>query len=293
MWRCFLPLFILIATPVAAYNDTKWISVPATSRKKLVARAQTRTNATQKVTETIPAIIGGTPAGNNEFPWFGRTEIVTADSFGNFNIGSCGASLIHRDIAVSAAHCIVDSIRDGYDFAITFYLGANEYDGTDGIELEVASAVYPTNYDFPINDMVFYKLQTATNVNPVSWNNNALTPLDGDVGTAIGFGLTSDDGDESSILLKVDLPAITTSECINFYGPDGVPDSITCVFDEDLEKSICQGDSGGPIITENGVLYGVTSFSGTTCGATPSGFTRTSFFTDFMSKVSTWFGLFK
>ena len=279
MWCFFLPIF---ASTVAAYK-TKSISVPASSREALAAaRAQIRTNTTNKsINPPIPAILGGIPAGNNEFPWFGITEIFLTDLF-NINILSyCGSSLIHSDIAVSAASCIVGDLKLPY-FSVTFYLGANEYDGSDGIELEAETYIYPDNYEFPFNDMVFYKLKTAaTNVVPVSWNTNALIPLAGDIGTAIGYGVTSD---SSEISAKVDLPAITNSECSKFY--NNIPDSITCVYAGGQKKDIGGVDLGGPILTKGGVLYGVASFSGATNGATPSGFTRTSYLSDFISAVS-------
>ena len=288
MWRCILHSIALLVPTVAAYNDTEWILVPAVTRNELDAGATTSSNATTNESiNPFPAILGGTPAGTDEFQWFGRTDILYRDSFGNLFGVSCGASLIHGDFVVSASHCIVDIARSGNPFSVTLNLGANRFDGSDGIALAVESVIYPTNYVFPFNDLVLYKLRGTTNVAPVPWNTNALTPLDGAIGTAIGFGLTSDDGAGSAILLKVNLPAITNSRCLQFYAAAFVPDSITCVYAERQGKDICQGDSGGPIISANGVLYGVTSFSGETCGASPSGFTRTSYLSNFISSVST------
>ena len=282
-----LPYFLLVTTIVAAY-DGKFISIPAASREE-VARALTSTNTTTtKISHPFPAILGGTPVDDDEFPWFGRTDITFFTDTFSFG-SSCGASLIHSDIAVSAAHCIADDIREnvGYSFSITFYLGANTYDGRDGIALEVESLYYPKDYDFPFNDVVLYKLRTPTqDVTPVVWNTNPLTPFTGDIGTAIGFGVTTPDGDASSILLKVDLPAISNVECSTYYR-DPTPVSISCVYAEGEGRDICQGDSGGPIITNTGVLYGVTSYSGEVCGESPSGFTRTSYVNDFITKVRT------
>ena len=283
MKRCIYQLLYALAAPIVIAYDTKLVSVPAATRSEL-ARTLTRTNDTQFINIPFPNIVGGEPAEDDEFPWFGRTDITfftDSDSVGF----SCGSSLIHSDIAVSAAHCVVDAIREyiGYSYTITFNLGATSYSGSDGIELQVENIYYPKDYDFPENDIVFYKLRTATDVTPVLWNTNPLIPLRGDIGTAIGFGLTSDNGDESSILLKVDLPAITNLECSQYFN---VPDSITCSYAEGEGKDICQGDSGGPIVTQDGVLYGITSFSGKICATRPSGFTRTSYFSDFMTKVS-------
>ena len=285
MPRCILPLFILTVSIVTAY-DTAVISLPTATREELSrALASTNNNTTEYIGNPFPSIVGGSPADDDEFPWFGRTDITFFNNFESAGF-SCGASLIHSDMVVSAAHCIADSIPKyvGYAYTITFYLGANAFDGSDGIALEVQNIYYPTNYDFPTNDIILYKLRTATDVTPVAWNTNPLIPFAGDIGTAIGFGLTSSGGDDASTLLKVDLPAITNVECSTFFT---VPASVTCTYAKGQEKDICEGDSGGPILTENGILYGITSFGGDPCATTPSGFTRTSSFNDFMTKVST------
>ena len=245
----------------------------ATTNTELALFLQNLT-ATSNVSQPLPAIIGGELAGSTEFGWFGRTSIVFDLGGGSFLFGSCGGSLIHADIVVSAAHCLIDSLAEfpNVPFSITFHLGANRYDGNDGIKLAVTDYYYRTDYTFPANDIIFYKLSSSTSVPPVSWNTNPSIPSVGDISTAIGFGKTSDGGSGSETLLKVNLAVVACEGA-----------GITCTFTQG--KSICQGDSGGPILTSNGVLYGMASFvTGGACTTGPSGFTQSSYFrNDFTS----------
>jgi Trypsin len=288
MQRLILPLLIM-ASPIVAMEYTgtfQSLSTANAVERAQIAQLLEGSNVTDnlKKNNSVPYIIGGVPANENEFPWFGRTTVTYYNSFG-FPEGSfsCGASLIHSDIAISAAHCVVDTLRENpdYSFTIEFNLGANEYFGSDGIVFDVERIVYPTSYDFPTDDIVYYKLGTSSNVDPVPWNTDPSIPSVGDIGTAIGFGDTSDFGENSPILLKVDLPAISVTQCEQTYF---VPDSITCTYIPG--KSTCQGDSGGPIITRNGEVYGLTSFGSVEgCSKGPTGFTRTSYFGEFTSQV--------
>jgi trypsin len=235
-------------------------------------------------TQPFPYIIGGEIAGSGEFPWFGRTDITFLIGF-DFLVISCGGSLIHEDIVVSAAHCIVDTIREypGAPFFVNFNLGANQYDGSDGIIYEVATVYWPDSYSFPFNDIVFYKLSVSTSVQPVSLNTNPSLPSVGDFGTAIGFGKTSNDGEGSPILLKVELATISNAACDQFYRD--YDESIICTFTQG--KSTCQGDSGGPIVTQSGALFGLTSFGPAGgCDTGPTGFTRISWYSDYIASVS-------
>jgi trypsin len=233
-----------------------------------------------------PAIVGGQVAGTDEFAWFGRLDITVRYSGGGTRRGSCGASLIYSDIAVSAAHCVADEIRSGASVAVKFNLGANQYSGSDGVVLRVERISYPNTFSFPVDDIVFYKLSNSANVTPVAWNTNSSIPQVGDLGKAIGFGLTSDDGDESPVLLKVDFPVISNADCDAFYKEDGgVSDAFTCAYAVNISKGTCNGDSGGPIITQDGMLYGITSFGNRICATAPAGFTRTSFYSELISAV--------
>jgi trypsin len=287
MIRFTISLLVLSTPPslTAAFNEnfTSLPTVSGAARAKFEASLKD-SQIVRNDTQPFPYIIGGEIAGNNEFPWFGRTDITLFDGI-FFYSSSCGGSLIHEDIVVSAVHCIVDEVRDNpsVSFSINFNLGANEFDGSDGIVYEVTNIYWPTAYSFPFNDIVFYKLSVSTSVRPVSWNSNPSIPSVGDVGTAAGFGRTSNDGEQSPILLKADLPTISNADCDEFYRDfDG--ESMTCTFEQG--QSTCQGDSGGPIVTQSGVLFGLTSFGPINgCDTGPTGFTRVSFFSDFIAAV--------
>lgn len=235
-------------------------------------------------------IIGGENASSEEFPWFGQTRI-TVNSTGQSLSYVCGGSLIHGDIVVSAAHCAVNYIRDNprdtTSITIQFYLGANLYNGSDGIIYEVSDIYWPRTYaSLSEDDIVFYKLSNTSSVPPVPWNTDPSIPAVGDIGTAIGFGRTSNDGRLSPTLLKADLTVISNAECRDAYTVfDGIDREIVCTFGQG--RSTCNGDSGGPILTQDGHIFGVTSFASINgCDTGPTGFTRVSRYGDMIASVS-------
>lgn len=226
---------------------------------------------------------GGTVAEDGAYPWFGRT---TSSFFSGGVLqfqGSCGASLIHPEYAISAFHC-VDSILEGYDFTVTINFGANDYDGGDSVAVRsVQTVFFSENYDFPVDDIVLYKLASpVTNIEPITWNRAASIPTIPSVGKAIGFGLTTDGGSAPSILLEVELDIVDDSVCINFFPPSG-QDNDELVFVFTPGKSVCQGDSGGPLV-QSETLMGLTSFGGV-CGQSPAGFAATSYHEEFIDQV--------
>jgi hypothetical protein len=188
-------------------------------------------------------------------------------------------------------HCVGSVLAPNfYGYSITLYFGANKYDGTDAVAVRnVKRLWYLTEYNFPFNDIVLYTWdEPVNNIDPIAFNRVADLPSAGSVGRAIGFGLTSDEGSESTILLQLDLNVVAASVCNNFFSGEDLSESeLVCVRAPD-GKGICQGDSGGPLFATVGgelTLLGMTSFGGT-CGASPSGFTATSHFQELIDEVS-------
>jgi secreted trypsin-like serine protease len=148
---------------------------------------------------------------------------------------------------------------------------------------------YPTEYKFPLNDIVVYLLdEPVNNIDPIAFNRVADLPSEGFVGRAIGFGLTTHQGSAPDILMQVDVKVVADSVCYNHFTDLAVPESeLICVQEPDAQ-GVCQGDSGGPLFATVGdelTLLAITSFTGV-CGVDPSGFAATSHFQDFIDEVS-------
>ncbi|GLH14755.1 Trypsin epsilon, partial [Gryllus bimaculatus] len=101
------------------------------------------------------------------------------------------------------------------------------------------------------------------------------------------------------VLLTEELPVVNHSVCVDrvgrrFFGvsEDDLPDSILCTGPLAGGMGPCPGDSGGPL-TQNGVLVGVVSWGPYICGTAnvPSGFTRVSAFTQWITTATANFGI--
>jgi len=98
-------------------------------------------------------------------------------------------------------------------------------------------------------DIMLVKIDPVTNdaLTPVELNFNANNPVDNEWLTVIGFGATSEGGNGSNDLLKVDVQYMSNAECDSLYRGWIFPDMMCAAVDEGGKDS-CQGDSGGPII---------------------------------------------
>ncbi|CAJ1958914.1 unnamed protein product [Cylindrotheca closterium] len=215
-------------------------------------------------------IVGGTNAQPGEFPFFVQWT-------------GCGASLIHEDIILTAAHC---SPIDSEDVIV----GAHSKYQTEGppinsVERKIVERRIHENYDASaiINDFMVMKLDRAVDLPSVKLNKKADEPAYGDSVTVIGLGSTrgrrdtvfntfqdEDEGeDEISTrnikLQKVDIEIIPHSECNGNTMYNGLikDDSMLCAGDRQGGKDACFGDSGAPLFeVENGAYkqIGVVSF---------------------------------
>lgn len=233
---------------------------------------ETLANGEPSSTGAASRIVGGTVSPDGAYPWFGRTT------------NGCGASLIHPEYAVSAFHC-VDVILDGVDIEIEIYFGANDFDGGDAVAVRTVTTdavFYRDDYDPPLNDIVLYHFPPVTNVEPIPWNDLPSVPNIGALAKAIGFGVTTNGGVSSSvILMEVELELVDDSVCNDEYRSGHDDGEIICT--RTAGKGTCQGDSGGPLV-RNGLLLGMTSYGGT-CGASPDVYAATSYHRRFIYSV--------
>ncbi|KAJ2794502.1 serine protease [Coemansia guatemalensis] len=225
----------------------------------------------------IPRVIGGKPAGANEFTSTAYIEMYDGTSNG----GICTGSLIAPNVVLTAGHCTyIDEtskftasefqvgfthtmpdpmvLFKGYSVSkVITHPKFSMYDLVDDIALlilkdSIPSSVAPT---IKIYDGEFY----------------LETPL-----RAAGFGVTDPLNDTSvpTELMAVDLGVGKSSLCSR-NSDTYTPKTQICT-DGTEGKDTCQGDSGGPLVTptddkeDSIALLGLTSY-GTVNSRNPSG----------------------
>ena len=229
-----------------------------------------------------PRIVQGYTARPNSWPWVVNIAVVINTTF----TGGCGGTLITTRHVLTAAHCFLRTTTPG---AVTVRAGVQTLsNANEGQTLAVTNIILHPNYDgtpgsnFP-NDIAILTLQ-----NPVTLSRtigicclsyNTALPAVGDTAVVIGWGLTTNAGQGSDVLLqaviRVENPSATCQVqstniqfCAGFAGTD-----------------TCQGDSGGPLMTSVNNAWtctGIVSFGGI-CGAANGVYVRVSAYQQFIT----------
>jgi trypsin len=192
-------------------------------------------------------IVGGAPAPIGAYPSY-------VHSVGSG--GLCGATLIHSDILISAAHC-----RSVFSYGRTVAIGATTRDGSDAVENSTVVSTYshpryvPKKFKF---DFMLVKISSLSMAPLSAINRNTTIPMNDDGVSAIGFGRTSFGGSYSYNLLEVDVNIIPFSTCNSNYSFILDDESMICAAAPN--KDSCTGDSGGPLFDDSGTIVGVVSF---------------------------------
>lgn len=182
--------------------------------------------------ETTTRIVGGSKvSAQSKYPFYAISEPF-----------KCGASLIHDDILLSAAHC--EGVFAGYPIYIGGLLrsGADAMDERFGIK-ELPHPRYD-NYTLA-NDLLLVRLDRPSSVPVAEWNTMSYRPLTGSKTSVIGFGDTEYEGSYSKKLLEVELSVMDPSVCNSrdVYEDEIISRVMLCAGG-DKGRDACQGAMG-------------------------------------------------
>jgi len=215
-------------------------------------------------------------------PWFALALNKSGDSFLR---GPCGATMISKKWAVTAAHCLSNArkndLKDRMDY---LYIGAyapweKSFDGkaNDGRPYEVLKIIRHIEHEEhepgagQDHDIALLELEEEVSEDfagfypmkvPSPGDEEALP--EGAPGTVYGFGDMSFGGSNSKLLRIASVGHVKHDQCARDMGRWGITYDMMC-FGGDGKTDACSGDSGGPVIAEN-KIFGVVSW-GYRCAA--------------------------
>jgi len=264
-WALLLPIHVALvlqlstcfgSIPLVLAQDTKSQSLHEINHHSLLRQPRKLIDES----DLQSRIVGGTTVTNpTKYPYYMEWEDA-----------KCGATLIHDDIALSAAHCE----SQGHPFASRmFMMGVETETGLFvTVEQQVAHPLYSgelTDYDFLLlklhhSALVDGSTGAATGAQIMNLNRNPNVPQVGDPLTAVGYGkLSSEAEGTSETLQEVEIYYISNDICLEQYGvTDFVAEYMFCSGVVNMGgRDTCQGDSGGPIVDQKtNTLVGAVSF---------------------------------
>ncbi|XP_023317257.1 modular serine protease-like [Trichogramma pretiosum] len=213
-----------------------------------------------------PLIVDGQPTTISAFPWHGTLYL---DESGEKQF-KCGATVIHKDLLVTASHCVYDDGRRQYRNPKKYYVAVGntfrDYDMANQggyvqrsqVEKFYSKCTYQGLSGNYVDDIVIIKikqhLQFSSFVLPVCLDfrtqHENLAFEHGTLGRVAGFGRTRT-GPSSAILQSLTLPYANQAQCQeenrNSDNYKFFSDSKFCAGWRN-GSSVCSGDSGGGLV---------------------------------------------
>ncbi|XP_046384293.1 chymotrypsin-2-like [Ischnura elegans] len=199
----------------------------------------------------------------------------------------CGGVIIHSSYVLTAAQCAVGGKL------FTIYAGVVKLHGDESSRVVVQSleAIIHDGYDPNTlsNDIALLKLSQPLHFN--DYISPALLPTNDDTyvnepAWISGWGSSYEGGSHTGVLQYAPVTVISNDECRQTYG-SSVTDGTICTLGNSGVGE-CEGDGGGPLFTDfhrrgPNLLIGIFSFfSGHGCTVGPDGFTRVSYYRDWI-----------
>jgi len=258
---CALAICGVCAIPQASANRSGNSAAEVRERKP-----SSRTGPRREGSGEGRRIIGGVPEPV-EFPFVVRTTRI-----GGVSGLLCSGTLINSKWIVTAAHCFLNDMNDGYrtieDGITEFLIGCAAGTADDSCISAVAKKIVPhpcyTPSQFEDHDDIAmvelteeldWKAEDYALVDNI--DGTALLNTPGDLVSLAGYGVESNSAETgSAVLMRVDVETASKQTCEEANPTDVFQewvdyDNAFCSGGEEGKDS-CSGDSGGPAIKKSG-----------------------------------------
>ena len=203
----------------------------------------------------------------------GGTEVNPAKTDTTFVVsigGGCAGSIINEKWILTAAHCKPL-------FRSTITAGSINLRASDRVRLKVLNSYVHPKYSSTKGSNDFALLELAA---PIDFSSGKISAIeiadatlessggleDGTMATVYGWGVTSENGSQPSIMRQVDVPLVSRERANAKDAYNNQIDETMIAAGYDIGgKDSCQGDSGGPLVIKDETaktqtLVGVVSF---------------------------------
>ncbi|PSC71541.1 Serine ase stubble isoform C [Micractinium conductrix] len=225
----------------------------------LVAAADVKTSR-RELNQVHSAISGGYPAEPRRYHWMASLRYASFTAF-----HYCGASLIHKRVVMTAAHCVLDDHNAWSELDFVYpevRIGGYEYTGGEYEARKAVAVLAHEGYDSKVinNDVALILLDRDSSKTPIKLPPSLPSPAvpEGTLLHAIGWGATSDKQDTPYVLQETTSYALSIETCqLDFqdvlYNENWNTNSVMCAATAPgaaYMEGTCSGDSGGPLFVK-------------------------------------------